>query len=201
VISDETGPAVTAIQKAEFVVVLRADGSASEQETVRRLRAASCLLYHSRHQATRPSGLPQHKPQPDPPGADGQKFLNSREPALVKPTGRPVVVAPAGPKTAENEWSCWSRSSVASCINGKRIANQCLGRQQMEAKTEPVTTETRLLVDARQASAMLGISERTLWTITKRREIAVVRLGSRVQYRPQDLAEFIARRTTPSTEA
>ena len=51
------------------------------------------------------------------------------------------------------------------------------------------------------AAKMLGISERTLWTLTQRREMAVVRLGARVQYRPQDLAEFISRRTTPSTAA
>jgi excisionase family DNA binding protein len=48
-----------------------------------------------------------------------------------------------------------------------------------------------LLVTVRQAAAVLAISERTLWALTKRGEIPVVRLGRAVRYDPKDLVRLI----------
>lgn len=64
--------------------------------------------------------------------------------------------------------------------------------------TEPyegsVTTEAEsaLLLDARRASDVLGISQRTLFTITKSGRLPVIRIGRLIRYHPSDLAEFVA---------
>jgi excisionase family DNA binding protein len=49
------------------------------------------------------------------------------------------------------------------------------------------------LLTARDAAALLTISERTLWSMTACGEIAHVRIRRSVRYDPQDLAKFIAR--------
>ena len=77
-------------------------------------------------------------------------------------------------------------------------------------KEEDLSLEP-LVVDAKTASKMIGISERTLRTLTRQGELPVVRIASRVLYRPEDLNEFIRSRskresngeqvgTTPSLE-
>ena len=50
-----------------------------------------------------------------------------------------------------------------------------------------------LLVDARTAAILLSISQRTLWTLTRRAEIVAVRIGCRVLYDRRDLIAFIDR--------
>jgi excisionase family DNA binding protein len=47
------------------------------------------------------------------------------------------------------------------------------------------------LVTAREAAKLLGCSERTLWTITDRKELPVVRIGRRVSYDTRDLSSWI----------
>jgi len=49
-----------------------------------------------------------------------------------------------------------------------------------------------LLISAKQASVMLGISQRHLYTLTKRGELKAKRIGSRVMYRKVDLERFAA---------
>lgn len=49
------------------------------------------------------------------------------------------------------------------------------------------------LVDRSDAAKLLGISERTLWDLTKKREITHVKIGQRVKYAPEDLQKFIDR--------
>jgi excisionase family DNA binding protein len=50
-------------------------------------------------------------------------------------------------------------------------------------------------VNARQAAALLGVSERTLWGLTAPRgDLPAVRLGSRVLYRVCDLEAYLAKR-------
>lgn len=49
----------------------------------------------------------------------------------------------------------------------------------------------RLLVDAREAARLLGISPRTLWTLTDGGRIKAVRIGRLVKYDPRDLLAFI----------
>lgn len=53
----------------------------------------------------------------------------------------------------------------------------------------------RLLLSAAQASAMLGISKRLLWTLTNASQIPHVRIGRRVAYPVADLKAWVAART------
>lgn len=49
-----------------------------------------------------------------------------------------------------------------------------------------------LLIDARTAAKLLGISAKTLWSYSvRRRDIPVVRIGSRTLYDPRDLVAWI----------
>jgi excisionase family DNA binding protein len=47
------------------------------------------------------------------------------------------------------------------------------------------------LLTAREAAKFLSISEKTLWTRTKRGDIAAVRIGNSVRYNPQELSRYI----------
>jgi len=52
----------------------------------------------------------------------------------------------------------------------------------------------KLLFTAREAAALLAISERTLWQLSRDGELPVVRFGRTVRYAPDDLQAFIAAR-------
>jgi len=52
--------------------------------------------------------------------------------------------------------------------------------------------DRRLLVSAREASKMLGVSERLLWGMTKKGDIQRIRVGKRVCYNPDVLRAWIA---------
>ena len=54
--------------------------------------------------------------------------------------------------------------------------------------------ETPILLSTRQAARLLGICERTLFSLTKKGDIPTVRIGRRVQYCREDLLEFVAGR-------
>ena len=53
------------------------------------------------------------------------------------------------------------------------------------------TTVERLLLTPREAAKSLGICERTLYTLTKQKEIPVVRAGRLVRYSVEDLKTWI----------
>jgi len=53
------------------------------------------------------------------------------------------------------------------------------------------TGQESLLVTARQAAALLSISERTLWEVTHRGELPAVRIGRAVRYQRNDLEKWI----------
>lgn len=53
------------------------------------------------------------------------------------------------------------------------------------------TVDAPLLLDAREAARRLGISPRTLWTLTDEGRIRPVRIGRLVKYDPRDLLAFI----------
>lgn len=53
----------------------------------------------------------------------------------------------------------------------------------------------RLTVNRREAAAMLGISERLLWTRTNAGEIPHVRIGSRVLYPVDELKQWLSDQT------
>jgi excisionase family DNA binding protein len=50
-----------------------------------------------------------------------------------------------------------------------------------------------LLVDAHEAARLLGISERTLWTLTQRGEVRCKKIGRRTLYLREALEEFAKR--------
>ncbi|MGH7179423.1 MAG: helix-turn-helix domain-containing protein [Tepidisphaeraceae bacterium] len=57
---------------------------------------------------------------------------------------------------------------------------------------EPLAGSSQvLLLRPREASAALGISERTLWSLAERGEIPRVRIGRAVAYSVDSLREFI----------
>jgi excisionase family DNA binding protein len=61
---------------------------------------------------------------------------------------------------------------------------------ERQESTEPAVE--RLLV-GREAAAILAVSERTLWELTKRGVIECVRVGRSVRYSRAALAAFIER--------
>ena len=52
-----------------------------------------------------------------------------------------------------------------------------------------------LLLTARQAAQVLGISPRTLFSLTKNGDLPVVRFGRLVRYSPNDLRDWIESHT------
>ncbi len=52
-----------------------------------------------------------------------------------------------------------------------------------------------LLISAVQAAKELGISPRSLWTLTRAGTIPFIQLGRRVMYSPSSLQDWIARNT------
>jgi len=58
-----------------------------------------------------------------------------------------------------------------------------------------------LLIDSRAAALALSISARTLWELTARGELQVVRVGRLVRFSPADLATFVAARRQVATPA
>lgn len=56
-----------------------------------------------------------------------------------------------------------------------------------------------LLIDTREAARLLRISERLLWTLTRKGNVKCVRLGRRVLYDPADLRELIERMKSGAT--
>jgi hypothetical protein len=59
-------------------------------------------------------------------------------------------------------------------------------------KTTNTTEPIRLLVDAREAAAALGVCEKTLWTHTRPRgTIPCIRIGKRTLYSVRDLERWI----------
>ena len=66
----------------------------------------------------------------------------------------------------------------------------------------PLPVETKVgslarLLDARNASGVLGICERTLFDLQKSGAVRSVKIGKRRLYDPNDLAQFIDRQKTP----
>jgi excisionase family DNA binding protein len=55
-----------------------------------------------------------------------------------------------------------------------------------------------LAVNRREAAAMLGISERLLWTWTNTGTIPHVRIGTRVLYPVEQLRQWLERQASPS---
>lgn len=55
----------------------------------------------------------------------------------------------------------------------------------------------KLLVTAKEAAAMLSMSERTLWSLSNRGDIPRIRVGRSIRYSIEDLSEFIDQQREP----
>ncbi len=64
-------------------------------------------------------------------------------------------------------------------------------RQMTGSQPEP-TADTELLVSAPRAAKMMGLCEKTLWSMADRGEIPRVLIGRAVRYDPSDLAAWVA---------
>jgi excisionase family DNA binding protein len=63
---------------------------------------------------------------------------------------------------------------------------------------EQKTDQERICISGREASAMLSISPRTLWSLTHSGQIPVVRMGRLVRYSIADLKMFVERSKSDS---
>jgi excisionase family DNA binding protein len=63
--------------------------------------------------------------------------------------------------------------------------------------TESAASAPRLL-SRPETAELLGVSERTLFALTKRGDVPAVRIGGRVLYDPRDLVGFIDSRKVAS---
>ncbi|GHT43620.1 hypothetical protein FACS189443_7230 [Planctomycetales bacterium] len=59
----------------------------------------------------------------------------------------------------------------------------------------------RILLSVKDGAAMLSISQRTLWELSKRGEIAVCRIGTRVLFPVKELERFIAEHSAVEPQA
>lgn len=55
---------------------------------------------------------------------------------------------------------------------------------------------TKVLVNAKEASKMLSVSERMLWTLTNQGEVPAIRIGRSVRYDPADIWAYVDRKRT-----
>lgn len=62
--------------------------------------------------------------------------------------------------------------------------------------TNQVPTLPKLLLSPREASALLGVSERNLWSLTKAGEVPSLKIGRLTKYRPEALAAWLAAKET-----
>jgi excisionase family DNA binding protein len=51
--------------------------------------------------------------------------------------------------------------------------------------------QSRKLLTAREAAAVLGCCEKTLWTLTQRGDMPAVKIGRAVRYDPADLSRWV----------
>jgi excisionase family DNA binding protein len=58
--------------------------------------------------------------------------------------------------------------------------------------TTAIPTAQQPLLKPEEASKLLAISPRTLWTLTASGQVCSVKIGRLVRYRPEDLQAFIA---------
>ena len=53
------------------------------------------------------------------------------------------------------------------------------------------TPNLRKLLSYQEAAEILGVSDRTIWTLVRRKQLAAVRFGRMVRIDPEDLKTFI----------
>lgn len=55
----------------------------------------------------------------------------------------------------------------------------------------PDAAKLETLLTAREAAAVLRVSERTVWALAKQGKLAAVRIGRAVRYRREDIQAFV----------
>lgn len=68
-------------------------------------------------------------------------------------------------------------------------------------KLDSVTQAVANLLSYREVAEVLGVSDRTVFTLIKRGELKAAKIGNSVRIDPADLRDFIERSKTPSTPA
>jgi excisionase family DNA binding protein len=58
-------------------------------------------------------------------------------------------------------------------------------------KITPVASQPGALLNAKEARRLLGVSDRTLYTLVKTGELAAIKIGKLVRFRPEDIETFI----------
>ncbi len=54
-----------------------------------------------------------------------------------------------------------------------------------------MSAELQALLTARQTAKILGIGNRTLWGLTKGKQIPHIRIGKAIRYDPRDLEDWL----------
>lgn len=66
-----------------------------------------------------------------------------------------------------------------------------LSRRADSSATDPHSTSSRLLIDAKATCALLSIGERRLWVLTNMRAIPSRKIGKSVRYSPIELDAWV----------
>lgn len=85
--------------------------------------------------------------------------------------------------------SCLQMSIVAHGFEDK---NKVI---RLEQNTRTKIQTPQLLLSAREAAKALSVCEKTLWSMTKRGELPVVRIGRSVRYSIDDLKNWIQKKS------
>lgn len=76
----------------------------------------------------------------------------------------------------------------------KRDRDRHSNRGESESRIE-TSSQPPLALRAKEAARLLGISQRSLWTITKRKDIPHVRIGRTVTYPVDALRDWLKKRS------
>lgn len=68
-----------------------------------------------------------------------------------------------------------------------------------DATKDTINPPPKMLLTAKQASQALAICERTLFELTKRGDIARLKIGASVRYDVRDIEAFIAKNKSDAT--
>jgi excisionase family DNA binding protein len=83
----------------------------------------------------------------------------------------------------------------------REVVAQTQNKEQKSTEaTKEGTAIGTLLVASREAAKLLGISERTLWTLTDEGDLPCVRIGRLVKYDPCDLQQWVTTHKQHGTE-
>ena len=71
----------------------------------------------------------------------------------------------------------------------------------MENERKQLHTEWNRARSVRELAEFLGVSERHLWNLIKRKELAHTRIGSRIVLLPTQISDFLCRHSVDAMQA